>query len=147
MQLSCIPLYRKAHKAQKQDQTREHSIEEKPSITTTIAAVAIAIATVAQVVSQMQQQLSNEDFAVLYRTNSQSRAMEEALRKIGIPYRIVGGMSFYQRKEIKDLLAYLRLTVNPNDEQALRRDIAGRTSHRWADGRLRLKAECERRYQ
>lgn len=68
-------------------------------------------------------QLSNADFAVLYRTNSQSRTIEEALRKINIPYRIVGGMSFYQRKETKDLLAYLRFVVNHNDEEALKRII------------------------
>jgi len=63
------------------------------------------------------------DFAILYRTNSQSRALEEALRKHRIPYRIYGGRSFYQRKEIKDVLAYLRLLVNPQDEEALRRII------------------------
>ncbi len=65
----------------------------------------------------------NKDFAVLYRTNSQSRALEEAFRRANIGYKIVGGMSFYQRKEIKDLLAYYRLTVNPNDEEALKRVI------------------------
>ena len=63
------------------------------------------------------------DFAILYRTNAQSRIMEEALRKRNIPYKIYGGLSFYQRKEIKDLLAYLRLTVNQNDEEALKRII------------------------
>ncbi len=67
--------------------------------------------------------LSNSDFAILYRTNSQSRAMEEALRRMNIKYRIYGGLSFYQRKEIKDLLAYLRFTVNQLDEQAFRRII------------------------
>ncbi len=67
--------------------------------------------------------LSYEDFAILYRTNAQSRSLEEALRRQNIKYRIVGGLSFYQRKEIKDLVAYLRLAVNPNDEQALRRVI------------------------
>ncbi|WP_019948097.1 ATP-dependent helicase [Hymenobacter aerophilus] len=72
---------------------------------------------------KMNQHLSYDNFAILYRTNAQSRAMEEALRKLGIRYKIVGGLSFYQRKEIKDLVAYLRLTVNPNDEQALRRVI------------------------
>ncbi|MBK0402559.1 UvrD-helicase domain-containing protein [Adhaeribacter sp. BT258] len=72
---------------------------------------------------KMNNHLSYEDFAILYRTNAQSRAMEEALRKMNIKYRIVGGLSFYQRKEIKDLIAYMRLTVNPNDEQALRRVI------------------------
>lgn len=64
-----------------------------------------------------------KSFAILYRTNAQSRAMEEALRKIGIPYKIYGGTSFYQRKEIKDLIAYFRLTFNPNDEEALKRVI------------------------
>ncbi|MHC2992540.1 ATP-dependent DNA helicase, partial [Pontibacter sp. HJ8] len=72
---------------------------------------------------KMNNHLSYDDFAILYRTNAQSRAMEEALRRMNIKYKIVGGLSFYQRKEIKDLIAYLRLTVNPNDEQALRRVI------------------------
>jgi len=63
------------------------------------------------------------DFAILYRTNAQSRSMEEALRKLNIPYRIYGGLSFYQRKEIKDLIAYFRLTYNPHDEAALKRVI------------------------
>jgi len=67
--------------------------------------------------------LNYKDFAILYRTNAQSRAMEEALRKINIPYKIYGGTSFYQRKEIKDLIAYFRLTFNPNDEEALKRVI------------------------
>lgn len=65
----------------------------------------------------------HSDFAILYRTNAQSRALEEALRKIDIPYRIYGGLSFYQRKEIKDLLAYFRIVVNPKDEEALKRII------------------------
>ena len=72
---------------------------------------------------KMNGQLSYDNFAILYRTNAQSRAMEESLRKLNIKYKIVGGLSFYQRKEIKDLVAYLRLTVNQNDEQALRRVI------------------------
>ena len=63
------------------------------------------------------------DFAILYRTNAQSRSMEEALRKLGVPYKIYGGLSFYQRKEIKDLIAYFRLTFNANDEEALKRVI------------------------
>jgi len=63
------------------------------------------------------------DFAILYRTNSQSRAMEEALRKLNIPYKIHGGLSFYQRKEIKDLIAYFRLTFNTADEEAFKRII------------------------
>ncbi|MBE7174956.1 MAG: UvrD-helicase domain-containing protein [Mucilaginibacter polytrichastri] len=62
-------------------------------------------------------------FAILYRTNAQSRSMEEALRKLNVPYKIYGGLSFYQRKEIKDLIAYFRLTFNPNDEEALKRII------------------------
>ena len=73
--------------------------------------------------SKMQQQMQNGEFAVLYRTNSQSRAIEDALRKRDIPYRIYGGLSFYQRKEIKDVLAYLRLIINPKDEEALKRVI------------------------
>ena len=68
---------------------------------------------------KLNNQLKNGDFAVLYRTNSQSRAIEDALRKRDIPYRIYGGLSFYQRKEIKDVLAYLRLVINPKDEEAL----------------------------
>ncbi|HEX7365638.1 MAG TPA: UvrD-helicase domain-containing protein [Pelobium sp.] len=63
------------------------------------------------------------DFAILYRTNAQSRSMEEALRKLGVPYKIYGGTSFYQRKEIKDLIAYFRLTFNPADEEAFKRVI------------------------
>ena len=73
--------------------------------------------------NKMQSQLSNGNFAVLYRTNSQSRAIEDALRKRDIPYRIYGGLSFYQRKEIKDVLSYLRLVINPKDEEALKRII------------------------
>ena len=72
---------------------------------------------------KMNDHLSYDNFAILYRTNAQSRAMEESLRKLNIKYKIVGGLSFYQRKEIKDLVAYLRLTVNQNDEQAIRRVI------------------------
>ena len=65
----------------------------------------------------------NNDFAILYRTNAQSRSFEESLRRMGIVYRIYGGMSFYQRKEVKDFIAYLRLVVNPRDEEALKRVI------------------------
>lgn len=72
---------------------------------------------------KMQNQLNNGSFAILYRTNAQSRAMEDALRKRDIPYRIYGGLSFYQRKEIKDVLCYLRLVINPKDEEALFRVI------------------------
>jgi len=63
------------------------------------------------------------DFAILYRTNAQSRALEESLRKMGMPYKIYGGLSFYQRKEIKDLLSYFRMVINPKDEEALKRTI------------------------
>ncbi len=72
---------------------------------------------------KMQNQMLNGQFAILYRTNAQSRAMEDALRKRDIPYRIYGGLSFYQRKEIKDVLCYLRLIINPSDEEALIRVI------------------------
>jgi DNA helicase-2/ATP-dependent DNA helicase PcrA len=73
--------------------------------------------------NKMNNQLTNDSFAILYRTNAQSRAMEDALRKKDIKYKIYGGMSFYQRKEIKDLLSYLRILINPNDEEALKRII------------------------
>jgi DNA helicase II / ATP-dependent DNA helicase PcrA len=72
---------------------------------------------------KMNEQANNSDFAILYRTNAQSRSFEEALRKLNIPYKIYGGLSFYQRKEIKDLLAYFRLAANPHDEEALKRVI------------------------
>jgi DNA helicase-2/ATP-dependent DNA helicase PcrA len=73
--------------------------------------------------NQMNHQLNPDSFCVLYRTNSQSRAIEDALRKKGIDYTIYGGISFYQRKEIKDILSYLRILINPNDEEALKRII------------------------
>ena len=72
---------------------------------------------------KMNRHLPNKSFAILYRTNAQSRSMEEALRKQNIPYIIYGGLSFYDRKEIKDLLAYFRVVINPEDEQALLRII------------------------
>ncbi len=72
---------------------------------------------------KMQHQLTFSDFAILYRTNSQSRAIEEALRRMNIKYKVVGGLSFYQRKEIKDLLAYMRFTINQQDEASFRRII------------------------
>lgn len=75
------------------------------------------------IASKAVQGCSYEDFAILYRTNAQSRVLEEALRKRNIPYRIYGGLSFYQRKEIKDAISYFRLTINPNDDEALRRII------------------------
>jgi DNA helicase-2/ATP-dependent DNA helicase PcrA len=68
-------------------------------------------------------QLNWSDFAILYRTNAQSRIFEETLRKKNIPYRIYGGLSFYERKEIKDILAYFRMVINPEDEEALKRTI------------------------
>ncbi|MEL6718330.1 MAG: UvrD-helicase domain-containing protein [Bacteroidota bacterium] len=80
---------------------------------------------VADLISEQKNRhhLSNKDIAILYRTNAQSRVFEEYLRRYNIPYRVFGGLSFYQRKEVKDLVAYLRLAVNPNDEEALRRVI------------------------
>ncbi len=72
---------------------------------------------------KMNQQLDNDAFAILYRTNAQSRAFEEALRKLNIPYRIFGGLSFYKRKEIKDIIAYFRMVVNPADREAFLRII------------------------
>jgi DNA helicase-2/ATP-dependent DNA helicase PcrA len=72
---------------------------------------------------KMNAHVANKDFAILYRTNAQSRSLEEALRKMNIPYRIYGGLSFYHRKEIKDIIAYLRLVLNTNDEEALKRVI------------------------
>jgi DNA helicase-2/ATP-dependent DNA helicase PcrA len=73
--------------------------------------------------NKMNHQLTNDKFCILYRTNAQSRAMEDALRKKRIAYKIYGGTSFYQRKEIKDVLSYLRILINPNDEEALKRII------------------------
>lgn len=72
---------------------------------------------------RLRDQLQYSNFAILYRTNAQSRIMEESLRKRNIPYKIYGGLSFYQRKEIKDLISYFRLTINHNDEEAIRRVI------------------------
>ena len=72
---------------------------------------------------KLRNHYNNKDFAILYRTNAQSRAFEESLRRMGIAYTIYGGLSFYQRKEIKDVVAYLRLLVNTKDEEALKRII------------------------
>ena len=73
--------------------------------------------------TQLRDHFQYVDYAILYRTNAQSRIFEEALRKRGIPYKIYGGLSFYQRKEIKDLLAYFRIIINPSDNEALKRVI------------------------
>lgn len=73
--------------------------------------------------SRMTYQLNYSDFAVLYRTNAQSRALEEAMRKLNIPYRVYGGISFYKRKEVKDMLGYFRLVVNPSDNEAFFRVV------------------------
>jgi len=72
---------------------------------------------------QYREHVPSKDFAILYRTNAQSRIFEEALRKRNIPYRVYGSLSFYQRKEIKDILAYFRLSLNPNDDEALKRVV------------------------
>nr|WP_282456708.1 UvrD-helicase domain-containing protein [Chitinophaga sedimenti] len=72
---------------------------------------------------KLRNHYANRDFAILYRTNAQSRAMEESLRRLAIPYRIFGGISFYQRKEVKDFLAYLRIIINARDEESLKRII------------------------
>ena len=73
--------------------------------------------------TRSREQARHQDFAILYRTNAQSRAFEEQLRKRNIPYRIYGGLSFYQRKEIKDLIAYFRLTANPADDESFKRVV------------------------
>jgi DNA helicase-2/ATP-dependent DNA helicase PcrA len=72
---------------------------------------------------RLRNHFQNLDFAILYRTNAQSRSFEESLRRMGIPYRLYGGMSFYQRKEVKDFIAYLRVVVNPRDDEAIKRII------------------------
>ena len=78
---------------------------------------------VANTINGLLSEENYNDFAILYRTNAQSRALEESLRKMGMPYKIYGGLSFYQRKEIKDLLSYFRMVINPKDEEALKRTI------------------------
>lgn len=95
--------------------------------------------------SQYEQQDYN-DFAILYRTNAQSRVMEEALRKRNIPYKIYGGQSFYQRKEVKDLLAYFRLTVNPSDGEAFKR-IVNYPKRGIGDSTVEKLQEIARQYQ
>ena len=80
----------------------------------------LVINTISEILIKNQSQA--KDFAILYRTNAQSRALEESLRKRNIAYKIYGGLSFYQRKEIKDLLAYYRLTINPSDEEAFKKE-------------------------
>lgn len=72
---------------------------------------------------RMRDHIPNSGFAILYRTNAQSRSFEESLRRLNIPYRIYGGISFYQRKEVKDLMGYLKLVVNPHDEEAFKRVV------------------------
>ena len=74
-------------------------------------------------INRYSRQLNWSDFAILYRTNAQSRIFEETLRKKNIPYRIYGGLSFYERKEIKDILAYFRMVINPEDEEAFKRIV------------------------
>lgn len=78
---------------------------------------------VAARVQEMRRQMPYADMAVLYRTNAQSRILEEAMRKRNIPYRVYGGLSFYQRKEVKDVISYFRLVINPHDEEAFKRVI------------------------
>ena len=78
---------------------------------------------VSNTINGLLEEENYNNFAILYRTNAQSRALEEALRKMGVPYKIYGGLSFYQRKEIKDLLSYCRMAINPKDEEALKRTI------------------------
>ena len=73
--------------------------------------------------NKLRNHFYNKDFAILYRTNAQSRSFEESLRRTGIAYKIYGGLSFYQRKEVKDFIAYLRLIANTKDEEALKRII------------------------
>ena len=77
--------------------------------------------------------LDYQNFGILYRTNAQSRVFEESLRKLNIPYRIYGGLSFYQRKEIKDLLAYFRLSANLHDEESLKRIINYPKERNWTN--------------
>lgn len=115
--------------ANNKDQLKKHVFSEKESGDKIKVMRAFSDNEEGKMVSEeiMQQRslkgMKWHDFAILYRTNAQSRSMEESLRKLNIPYKIYGGLSFYQRKEIKDLIAYFRLTFNPNDEEAMKRVI------------------------
>jgi DNA helicase-2/ATP-dependent DNA helicase PcrA len=86
-----------------------------------------------------------KDFAILYRTNAQSRSLEDALRRNGIPYVIVGGVAFYRRKEIKDILAYLKVITNPKDDESLLRiiNVPLRSLGDTTVGKLRAFASAE----
>lgn len=102
----------------------ENSKGEKLKVLETYSDVEEATAVARNIYTIRQQDgCRYSDFAILYRTNAQSRAFEEVFRKNGVPYRIYGGLSFYQRKEIKDVIAYFRLAVNPNDEEAFKRVV------------------------
>ena len=101
--------------------TKVFKLEQNYRSTQTIVRAANSLIEIAQLRREHDYEYS--DFAILYRTNAQSRVFEEALRKRGMPYKIYGGLSFYQRKEIKDIIAYFRLVVNPNDEEAFKRII------------------------
>ena len=102
--------------------------------------------------AQRRGRLAVREMAVLYRTNSQSRALEEAFRRAGVPYRLIGAISFYERREVKDLLAYLRLVANPADDEAFLRAVGvprrglGETSSgaRWARPRPSGASRCWR---
>ena len=108
----------------KKDVYSENAVGEKLQYKPTYSDKEEAVI-VAKVIKRIKRQDNCEyhDFAILYRTNAQSRSFEEEFRKQGIPYRIYGGLSFYQRKEIKDIIAYFRLVANPDDEEAIKRII------------------------
>lgn len=114
------------HKNEKQIQKTVYSEKEegsKVSISTSYSDYEEGYAVAGKINEMQKKKYNYSDFAILYRTNAQSRILEEALRKRGIPYKIYGGLSFYQRKEIKDVISYLRLIVNPHDEEAFKRVI------------------------
>lgn len=116
------------HKNEKQIEKKVYSEKEPGSKLALISLYsdyeeAYTVATKIQELRRQNSSYQYADFAILYRTNAQSRILEEALRKHMIPYRIYGGLSFYQRKEIKDIISYFRLVVNPHDEEALKRVI------------------------